>query len=329
MVQTKNKKEKGKFPTLGEVRLGVEELLKENWSNIKFGTSSKLYFKKLEKLFLKYIKLLPYAILQSDTDQLNPPCYRVRKMDSKMDPNLISDFSYPPRHLCKDFQRANLPKYPVFYCSPDAKTAFVETLRNKYNPKDKNIFFISEWLFRSAHKLNVTPFIYGNTSNQNTFKSIGEKILARLQDEYYQLTDEEIVVFKEILKFLADLFVYENTYSVSSFIAHSYFYTLSTFRPDIFIYPSTQADRHTVNFAIHPNTVAEKMILNKVFCLKVNQFQFESKTTIAKLDFKLIKVGKNTDGIIIWKELDAESFKDFPNMFPDISTEEEVGVVKG
>jgi hypothetical protein len=319
MRQTKNKKEKVNFPTLEDVRLGVEELLKENWSNIKFKTSSKLYFKKLEKLFLKNIKLLPFAILQSDTDQLNPPCYRVRKLDSTMDPNIISEFSYRPKHLCKDFQRANLPKNPVFYCSPDAKTAFIETLRNNYNPNDKNIFFISEWLFRPSQKLNVTPFIYGNTSDQNTFKPIGDKILNRLHDEYYELTDEQITVFKEILTFLAGLFVYENTYVISSFIAHSYFYTLSTFRPDIFIYPSIQTDRHTVNFAIHPNTATEKMILNRVFCVKINDFQFESHTTIAKLDFKLIKTGGNTSGIINWKDIDKETFKDFQKMFPDTS----------
>ena len=71
------------------------------------------------------------------------------------------------------------------------------------------------------------------------------------------------------------------------------------------------------------------MNLNKVFCLKINQFEFESKTTIAKLDFKLIKVGKNTDGTMIWKDVDAESFKDFQNILPDISIEKEVGIVKG
>lgn len=310
-------KRKPKLPSLDQVKHGVEEILLQKWDDIKFRKSSKKYFKELEKLFLSKIGIIPYGILPMNGNEMKVKCYRVRQLDTTLDTQLISDFSHPPKHLSKKILRANLPGHPVFYCSPDAKTALIETIRDKFDKKNRNVFFLSEWSFRTEHKYNVIPFIYGNTSELNTFKNLGEGILLNFKKQNPELTNEDVEVLSEILKFLAGLFVFENTYTVSSFIAHSHLYAPHQFRGDIFIYPSTQTDRHTINFAIHPNTVTHKMKLDKIFGIKIKDFDYEADNLTAKLDFQTLQVGRNIDGIINWQDFTKNDFEELKKLFPN------------
>jgi hypothetical protein len=175
-----------------------------------------------------------------DANEMQLKCYRVRQLDSTLDTQLISDFSHPPKHLSKKILRANLPGHPVFYCSPDVKTSLIETIRDRFDTNGKNIFFLSEWSFRPQLKYNVIPFLYGNTSELNTFKNLGEGIILNFKKQNPQLSNEDVVVFSEVLKFMSSLFVSEDTYTVSSFIAHSHLYAPHQFRV---MYLYTQAHK--------------------------------------------------------------------------------------
>src|SRR6185437_5771064 len=99
MIENNKRKRLTRLPTLEQVKKGVEVILRYGWSDITFKKSPDSYIKKFEKLFIKNIGLLPYLIMLSDTNKLNPICYRIRKRDKFLNTSLIEDFSYPPKSL--------------------------------------------------------------------------------------------------------------------------------------------------------------------------------------------------------------------------------------
>src|SRR4051794_13194649 len=111
------------FPTLESVEKAIAKILSKGFDEFKYSSDPKSYFKELDKFFLSTLGLLPYGFFKSNGDQLTVKCYRLRKWDEAFDPTFITEYSHPPASLVTTIQRANLPHHPVFYASPDAKTA--------------------------------------------------------------------------------------------------------------------------------------------------------------------------------------------------------------
>ena len=84
-------------------------------------------------MFLEKIGLLFYNFIPTSSVQLKSKIYRVRRYKSGMNLGLISEYSYCPVPLCTGFYRANYPNNPVFYSSPDAKTALVEVFQGEFD----------------------------------------------------------------------------------------------------------------------------------------------------------------------------------------------------
>jgi hypothetical protein len=71
------------------------------------------------------------------------------------------------------------------------------------------------------------------------------------------------------------------------------------------MYPSIQTKRQTVNFAIHPNSIAEKFSLNRVFKMRITNSNFMKQS----FSFNMSHIGRNNKGIIQWEEIDVTTDK--------------------
>jgi hypothetical protein len=311
-------KRKTVFPDIESVKKGIDFILAKNLDEFKYSNDPKEYFKELDSFFLSNLGLLPYGFVKSSGDKMSVKCFRLRAWKKDFNPDLIIEHSHPPPAIVTKIQRANLPRHPVFYASPDIKTSIIETFQGEFDQSQTNEYFISQWAFRPEESFTVVPFLYGNTSEKNIFKHLGNSALSNFKLQFQELSKENIQVLKTILSFLANLFVYENTHVISSYLAHSYIYAPHNHRADVFIYPSVQAGKHTVNFAIHPNTVTHKMVLEKIYLLHVSRFETTSKNNDEisyTINFGLLKVGINKDGVIGWQDPNDELDKEFSNFF--------------
>ncbi len=308
-------KRKPTFPSLEKVKLFVNDFL-ENYKvkiESEYLGDIEEYHARIEKEFIDKIGILVYLFQPSNTNKLTSKIYRLREFSDSMNVNLISEYSYLPAPLCKSFRRANYPNNPVFYCSPDPKTAILETVPNDFISNEGRRFFMSEWEFRKDEEINITPFFAGNYSHDSYLNGISESLLTNIQNSFPELSELEREVFLEIVVFLSNLFAYENSYPITSFLAHSHLYSfVSPIRTDVFVYPSVKADTKTINYAIHPNAVDQKMILNRIYAMRILKMEYNNNNV--KLDYKLERVGLNQNGIIHWHEPDEAMNKNFADI---------------
>lgn len=135
-----------------------------------------------------------------------------------------------------------------------------------------------------------------------------------MENQFTELSHEELESMREVLKFLSRLFV-EDNYVASSYIAHSHLYAPHNLRADVFIYPSIQTDLHMINFAIHPNTVAHKMVLNKIYYLSASEFAYLKTSSTANFKFSFHQYATNENSVLMWKEFDDTNAEEFKKMF--------------
>jgi hypothetical protein len=295
-------KKKVKLPKYEDVKKGIDELLLiENWDEFKINNSIDEFRSKFNSLFLDTLGYFPRIHARQYSNNLPISFYRLRKKDFNMNLGLISEYSYPPIHLANTTQRASLPGHPVLYCSPEPTTAIFETL-NSYESVDLTAdYFLSEWKFLPNCKLITTPFLFGNLDPESAYKAITDEsysnVEQNLQSNY---SKSEIEGFKATLTLLSTLFIYDNTYAVSSYIADQHIYANDSLRSDFFIYPSVKTQQRSVNLAIHPNTVIEKMRLNNVYKLNVSCFDKIER----KIEFDCNAIGVNKNSIISWVPVD-------------------------
>ncbi|WP_373495853.1 RES family NAD+ phosphorylase [Aquiflexum sp.] len=262
------------LPSLDEVKRGIEELvLIEKWDNYQISKNPKEFNKRLHELFVKKVGIFPITSTSVDTTTFPFTFYRLRRFDDSMNPALISEYSYPPNHLINSYQRANIPGNPVLYCSNDASTTIFEVLKNSCPINPENTFFLSEWKFIENIKVRITPYLFGNLAQNSPYKLWTDSSYRQIEQLLKKdFNSDQINGFKKVLEYLSNLFVYENTYTASSFIAHQHLYADFSLRTDLFVYPSIQTDQYSINFAIHPNVVIEKMRLNRVIKFNILNF---------------------------------------------------------
>jgi hypothetical protein len=294
------------LPSLGNLKNGIDELLlKENWDDYKYRSSPKKFMKRLNELFITRLGIFPTVVQLSNSDRFPFRFYRLRKRIKSMNPHLISEYSYPPNHRNVSHQRANIPYHPVFYCSDYPITAIYETVLNDKNFDPNAEYYLSQWELRENVNLKISPFLYGNISEKSMYKRYSDLSTSRVKEILKGYSDEEQKGYLKVLDFLNKMFIYENTYIVSSYIAHSYIYAGHSYRCDLFMYPSVQSRYKAVNIAIHPNVVAEKLVLKNVYKVKINnlnQANDSGQITIQKL-------GENIDGIIYWSDFNPDTDK--------------------
>lgn len=294
---------KNNFPKIEEIRKGINELLLiKSWDRFKINENPEKYLKELDEFLLSKLGFFPRFINKFKFENFPYKFYRLRKFDRNMNLSLISEYSYPPVEYVKSIQRANLPNHPVFYCTNSPGTAIIETIKTGEGIDFENdVFFLSEWRIDSKKELNVTPFFFESIEKDSVFNLWQEENKRKLNKILTKYSKEDKNSYLEVLIYLSNLFIFENTYPITSFIAHEHIYSKDKFSTDIFVYPSFQARRKTVNYAIHPNVVIEYMKLESVYNLKINFLDLEKEI----ISYSLRNVGENLDGKIIWKKLDA------------------------
>lgn len=294
------------IPSLQTVKDGIDQiLLVENWDNYRIKSSPKKFEKRLNELFIENLKLIIYLVYLSNDKSVPKIFYRLRKQSKTFNEKLISEYSYPPNHFVKTVQRASIPYHPVFYCSDNPSTAIMETVKGEERLNTECVYYMSEWETKSDQEIRVCPFIFDNVSETNPYRLLSDINKTKLFELLKEHSDDEKNSMFDILKFLSNLFTCENTYVVSSYLAYINLYANHNFRPDIFIYPSVQTKRDTVNFAIHPNAVVEKLRLKRVFKLRLTGFNEGTRDFTVSIGW----VGQNNNGIIQWQQVDPDTEK--------------------
>lgn len=301
------------LPSLSDVKKGIEELvLIEKWDNFQISKNPEEFNKRLHELFVKNIGIFPITSTKVDSSTFPFTFYRLRRYDESMNPALISEYSYPPNHFINSYKRANIPGNPVFYCSNDASTSIFEVLKNEPKIDPEELFYLSEWKFRENLEIRITPYLFGNLAPDSPYRLWTESTeyqINKLLEKDFSL--DQINGFKKVLEYLSNLFVYEDTYTVSSFIAHQHLYARFSLRTDLFVYPSIQTDQYSINFAIHPNVVIEKMRLNRVFKFKIKDFvNFQTP-----YQYNFETIATNIDSILFWKNIKEDDKKDLSRIF--------------
>jgi len=303
------------IPSYDELKKNIDELLLlDEWDRYKIKNSPKKFEKRMNQLFFSKLGFFPNIISPMKSNDFSFPFYRLRKEAKTMNTTLISEYSYPPNNIVKFTQRANLPFHPVFYCADNPMTAIVETLRDEKNVNSTTNYYLSKWNFKDGINIRVTPFIFGNVNKSSPFNQMSDDNLKKIEIIFKDYSVDEIDSVKKIMKLLSHLFIYNNTYVVSSFIAHSHIYAEHNFRSDVFIYPSHQTDHTQMNYAIHPNVVIEKLQLEKIYCL--NMEEYIPKSGSCKVFIK--EIGKNIDSMIFWEKVsdkNDEHVKELKELF--------------
>lgn len=300
------------LPTYEEVKKGIDELiLVDKWDRYKIKSSPKKFQDRLHKLFTTKLGIFPHVVKFMKSEDFTFPFYRLRKETKSMNPSLISEHSYPPNSVVKSVQRANLPYHPVFYCADNPMTAIIETIHDEKVINPKHNYYLSKWELKPGLEHRVSPFLFGNLADSSIYKMLSDDNFKKIEELLKEYSKEEIESMKKIMQLLSHLFIFENTYVVSSFIAHSYIYAKHNLRSDIFIYPSHQSERKRVNFAIHPNVVMEKLQLKKVYKINILDFPEDKKTCTINSR----QIGTNEDSIIYWKNVTDNNKHELEELF--------------
>ena len=290
------------LPTLESVKEAIDGiLLHEKWDRHKISRGPKQFIKKVQRIFFEHLPVFPH-IIQPNSTVPDLLFYRVRTPTKNFNEQLIGDYSFPPNHVARSYQRCNIPHHPVFYCSNDPRTAISETVYSRSVWNNTTPCYLSEWRVRANATAHITPFVFGNVDAGNPFYEFSEQNLTKLRELVVNHPEEKIDGFVEVMRFLSKLFVFDNTYSISAFIAHSHLYAQHNLRTDIFLYPSVKNQLQGVNLAIHPNCVQHKMELSKVYKLYVVKVNRENGTFTGRF----VSTGINDNGVILWRPFDKD-----------------------
>ncbi|MBS1775743.1 MAG: RES domain-containing protein [Bacteroidetes bacterium] len=308
------------IPNAEQIAKGFEAIKKIDWASRLAALGSEAFYVEFDKFFRTNVGFSIQVIQPNVTIPSQINVFRVRQAEGNMDTTLISTFSHPPPFNCK-IGRANLPTYPVFYASPMAHIAIMEAMATL--PIEKQIgsrFFLSQWSFRENISLNISFFVFDNVDKENIFSHYGDTIFQKFKAQFiHHYGVEGANNACQVLLGMSDLFVEGKEYNVSAAIAHSHIYAPHNLRSDIFIYPSIASGKCNVNFALHPNTVLEKLQLKQIYFFEVTNLpEYQPATKEYTLSTSLLQLGVNKNGIINWCSPNEKLFKQYKSLFENI-----------
>jgi|SRR5579863_198774 len=230
------------------------------------------------------------------------PVYRARANIDERSENvyLARTFSYPNPSFCTSNGRANLSRFPIFYCSDVAGTAVAEL-----RPRVGDVVFLSEWIIR-CHRQNEHASIFPPTLDfPNPWISIAANQRKGRVVFYEEHFGKEVTTkVDQIFSFLGELFVSEGPpYSITSALA---FYLIYGRLIDYLVYPSFVTRANTCNLAFHPNFVDEFFRIDRVFRLCIDK-PLEDGAIVHVTD-----VAEYRNNVLAWRS--PYSDEDLPSM---------------
>jgi len=292
------------FPTAEEVRAKIEKLRKVEWPKYSMSDDPDEFTRTISKVFTEEFNTLPDIAEFLKLKDFGFKIFRVRELNSFNDINLICEHSYPPMSSTK-LNRCNFPKYPVFYGSNNAMTALVEVVRN--DDYEKKRYCISRWtIYQTDDEVLIQPYLFGHLHADNIFSELQETLKVKIKEIFNNgLTNEQEEGLKLYLKFMADIFINDDSYNLSAFFAHRRFYAPHNLQTEILIYPSVQTLHKGVNFAIHPNFVDTKMFASRFYIVEINSFNKDQGT----VNINFLSYGTTDRSQIRWTNVHPDDMK--------------------
>lgn len=220
--------------------------------------------------------------------------YRIRlNIDRKIeDLSLVQTYSYPPPHICKTNGRVNLAGTSVFYCSNDFMPALLEA-----KPKINDEGFLSIWTGNTNRKIKVGHFLPNNLRPDNAWSKFAIESFNDLKNNIPEALKPKLKHIEKLNDFLAKKFIEEKApYHLTSMLSWELFY--GQLWSDVILYSSVISNSRFCNMAIHPNSVNENLLFEKVIIFKVVGF----KNGIPILNLRS-EAGHLNNSKIEWKEL--------------------------
>lgn len=193
----------------------------------------------------------------------------------------------------------------------------LETLEPKFDCKNDNIFYLSEWVFKEFTSINITWFTFGKYNSESDLSLFSKHYVECILLQMQITSEEERKRIEKLLNAFAELFELHSNHYLAAYMGHVHLYYKDNTRTDLFIYPSIQTDKVSLNYAIHPNTVIHKMFLKRVYQLKIMDYK---KYDFGRAEYNIVRLdrcGKNNyNGNLIWNKLTDADCRNFEILFP-------------
>lgn len=287
------------IPTLEEVKKAIDELKKIDFKKIDDFENSEEFLLYMDNTFNKIFPSFHNMAQIINPNKFPFKLFRVREFESIKNKDLFCEYSYPPPYFVQD-GRCNIRNKPIFYCSSDPITALLEVARNKLDYKSKK-FCISTWtLINNDKDFVLDCFLQSQLHPLNAFQELANNFLNNIEKAFeYKIDENQKLGVIEFYRFLDSIFIEDNNYVISSYLAHRRLYANHNFRSDMIIYPSAQSDSKSVNFAIQPNFVDNCMQVERFYILTLDSYN--DKTNEFSVTF--LKYGFVDKNVIIWRNL--------------------------
>lgn len=259
------------FPTSNETNEFITELEKIDWKIFE-GLNLEEYISNTHKQITSICKLFSGIYLKPHFDtSIDFLLYRVRRSVDIKNPELRSEFSYPPVSATTNNLRANLIGNPVFYSSDHPIVALMEYIREWENPKNyqRVKYKISVWKLKLSNDLHIASFIPHSMKDVNEFYTLGEFTNEQIRNDLkIVISDDQIDGLRIMKEYFSKLFLRDDKRAISSYIGHFHIYK-NPLGNVVFMYPSLKAMYGKCNYALHPNFVDEYLKLVNVYEMQV------------------------------------------------------------
>jgi hypothetical protein len=255
-----SKIQKIELPSLGEVEDLISELRGYNLEKEDINVINKKVSRLMTGHSVISITIKPFVKL-----------YRLNICPEK--PTNISRIKYPPSKLITDYQRANRPHHPLFYCSLGKEAPFFEL-----NLKIGDRVVWSSWE-------NTTDIVVNNIGfSSKSFQSLGAQRPFLNIGSHVNIEDK---IQLTVADFLCDEFTKKINKSCS------YLYKLSAAISEIFLsgdffnallYPSISMWAGADNLAIKPNYVDNHLVPKSVKYFIITDIK-EKEFSVNTIDF--------------------------------------------
>jgi hypothetical protein len=292
------------IPPVNELIPILDELENREWKKYEKGKDIEEYINELDSLLAPYLGGGIHLFFQNyeSASDWHIPFFRIRNLVEIKNKYLRTEFSYPPPSILSH-QRANLPGFPVFYAASNPFVALQEVIKDKPN-KDVlgGKYCLSAWQIKGKEDFIFSKLMYDGVPKESPLHDLSvydESLEPKEMKEWF--TEEQRMSLVEIMKFYSRIFQNDSKYAISSFVSHRHLYNTKPngFRSDIVIYPSIQSNKSSLNFAIHPNFVDERMFLKSIYELTVFDFTNSNRGHEVPI-FTIEQFAVNDKGRIIW-----------------------------
>ncbi len=291
------------IPNSEQVQQSIEKLKNYDWPKYNSAVDLNDYIKSITTpLASEFQGMLDYVqVINSKEFGFN--VFRAREVSTFGNIELICEHSYKPINLTKDMGRCHFPHHPVFYGSTNALVALSEVIRD--TDFSGKTYCISKWEITSSEIPFVfQPLLFSDLHEDNPYNILKNSLKEKINKPFEgKLTDSQVEGVSLYLEFLGNLFTYDKDYHISASFAHRRLYdTLPKYRTEMIMYPSAQSLYKGVNLAIHPNFVDNRMVLKRLYFVKVNTLDKE----VGKMTFQMNKYGEILRSAILLKGMDPD-----------------------